>query len=62
MDEMALECLKLMREMFSPQNVNWSHEDREKIEICINSNKALLDPAIMMVGYQPRVPKNPLVV
>ena len=62
MDEMALECLKLMREMFGPQNVNWSHEDWEKIEICINSNKALLDPAIMMVGYQPRVPKNPLVV
>ena len=62
MDEMALECLKLMREIFGPQNVNWSHEDREKIEICINSNKALLDPAIMMVGYQPRVPKNPLVV
>jgi len=41
--------LKLMREMFGPQNVNWSHEDQEKIEICVDSNKALLDPTTMAV-------------
>ena len=40
--------LKLMREMFGPQNVNWSHEDQEKIEICVDSNKALLDPTTMV--------------
>ena len=39
--------LKLMREMFGPQNVNWSCEDQSKIEICVDSNKALLDPATM---------------
>ena len=49
--------LKLMHEMFDPQNVNWSHED-QKIEICVDSNKAWLDPAIMLVGYQPEAPQK----
>ena len=41
--------LKLMREMFGPQNANWSREDQEKIEICVDSNTALLDPATLVV-------------
>ena len=40
--------LKLMREMFGPQNANWSREDQEKIEICVDSNTALLDPATLV--------------
>ena len=48
--------------MFDPQNMNWSHEDRKKIEICVDSNKALLDPAIMLVGYQPGAPQKSTLV
>lgn len=41
--------LRLMREMFGPQNVNWSLEHDNKIEICVDSGKAVLDPKSLVV-------------
>ena len=42
--------LRLMREMFGPQNVNWSLEhDNKKIDICVDSGKAVLDPKSLVV-------------
>jgi hypothetical protein len=35
--------LKLMREMFGVENVNWSREEEEKIEIIVDSNLAVLN-------------------
>ena len=35
--------LKLMREMFGVENVNWSREEEEKIEIVVDSNLAILN-------------------
>ena len=36
--------LKLMREMFGPQNANWSKEREDLIEVTVDSCTALLDP------------------
>ena len=36
--------LKLMREMFGPQNVNWWKEDQEKISVKADQHTAILDP------------------
>lgn len=41
--------LRLMSEMFGPQNVNWSLEGDDKIEIHVNSGKAVLDPQSLSV-------------
>ena len=41
--------LHLMKEMFGPQNVNWSLEDTGKIEIYVDSGHALLDPKTLTV-------------
>ncbi|KAL5480128.1 hypothetical protein EMCRGX_G023750 [Ephydatia muelleri] len=41
--------LKLMREMFGPQNVNWSKEEGSKIEIVVDAAKAVLDPLTLTV-------------
>ncbi len=41
--------LRLMREMFGPQNVNWCLQDNSKIEILSDSKKALLDPCTLTV-------------
>lgn len=42
--------LHLMSEMFGPQNVNWSLEkDQKKIEIWVNSERAILDPHTLAV-------------
>lgn len=35
--------------MFGPQNVNWSHEDGDKIEIQVDSGKAVLDSKSLVV-------------
>lgn len=37
-----------MREMFGPQNVNWSKEDGSKIEIDVDTAKAVLDPSTLV--------------
>ena len=36
--------LKLMREMFGPQNANWWKEDQEKIAVQADQHTAILDP------------------
>lgn len=41
--------LCLMGEMFGPQNVNWCLEDSTKIEIIVDSGKAVLDPHTLAV-------------
>lgn len=41
--------LRLMSEMFGPQNVNWSLEGDNKIEIHVNSGRAVLDPKSLLV-------------
>ena len=41
--------LRLMSEMFGPQNVNWSLEGDNKIEIHVDSGKAVLDPKSLSV-------------
>lgn len=38
-----------MKEMFGPQNVNWCLEEKEKIEICVDSGKAVLDVHTLQV-------------
>lgn len=43
--------LKLMREMFGPQNVNWSKEEGSKIEIVVDAAKAVLDPLTLVRPY-----------
>ena len=35
--------LKLMREMFGVENVNWSRDEEDKIEILVDSNLAVLN-------------------
>lgn len=40
---------RLMREMFGAQNVNWCPEDNKKIEICVDSGQAVLDPTSLVV-------------
>ena len=39
--------LKLMREMFGVENVNWSREE-EKIEIIVDSNSAVLNTSTLV--------------
>ena len=43
-DHPSCRLLRLLREMFGPQNVNWSREESERIEVCVDSSVALLDP------------------
>lgn len=38
-----------MSEMFGPQNVNWSLEGDNKIEIHVDSGKAVVDPKSLVV-------------
>lgn len=40
--------LKLMREMFGVENVNWSREEEEKIEIIVDSNLAVLNTSTLV--------------
>lgn len=40
--------LKLMREMFGVENVNWSREEEEKIEIIVDSNLAVLNTGTLV--------------
>ena len=42
--------LKLMREMFGPQNANWSKEREDMIEVTMDSCTALLDPHTLVSG------------
>ena len=35
--------LKLMREMFGAENVNWSRTEEDKIEVLVDSNLAVLN-------------------
>ena len=41
--------LRLMRDMFGYQNVTWCLEESGKIEIIVDSGRALLDPATLGV-------------
>ena len=41
--------LRLMREMFGLQNVTWCLEESDKIEITVDSGRALVDPATLVV-------------
>ncbi len=41
--------LRLMRDMFGYQNVTWCLEDSGKIEIIVDSGRAILDPATLAV-------------
>ena len=44
--------LKLMREMFGVENVNWSREEEEKIEIIVDSNLAVLNTRTLVRHWE----------
>ena len=44
--------LKLMREMFGAENVNWSRTEGDKIEILVDSNLAVLNTATLVSGTE----------
>ena len=41
--------LRLMREMFGSQNAKWCHEEPSRIEICVDSGRAVVDPHSLVV-------------